>query len=304
MLAGTIADAGASKLLLSHEIVGEIMKQLSEIVISLMFVGALTTPVTMACAQDDDKTTTPRAPVQSTIHHYFSKDTHRHDAEWSYSGKQGPAFWGTLSPKYHLATDGLKQSPIDICRGDVVESDLPALKFRYRSERLSIVNNGHTIQHNEHPGSFLQVGKQVYVLEQFHVHVPSEHTIDGKHADMEIHFVHKSLTGHIVVVAVLADAGTDEPVEIPVHIRLPQTVNAVVEPTQSRNPTDFIPTDHRYVTYSGSFTTPPCSEGVRWIVMNSPIQIASSTLARFRQTLGRNIRPVQPLHGREVAISP
>ena len=267
------------------------------------FIGAITIPLTMAGAQHDEKPTTPRGKVQSVIHHYFSKGTHTHEANWSYTGKQGPAFWGVLSPEYHLAADGQKQSPIDIRTDDVVDSDLPALTFRYRSERLSIVNNGHTIQHNEQPGSFLQVGDKVYALEQFHAHVPSEHTIDGKHSDMEIHFVHKSETGHIAVVAVLANAGNDGSVELPVHIRLPQTVDAVVEPTQSRNPTDFIPQDHGYATYSGSFTTPPCTEGVRWIVMNSPIRITPSTLMKFRQTLGRNIRPVQPLHERKVAIS-
>ena len=247
------------------------MKQLSARVTQTVLIGAMIIPSVVASAQDDRKIATPPARLQSDIHHYFSKEEHTHEAEWGYTGKQGPAFWGTLSPEYHLATDGRKQSPIDIRSDDTVDTDLPALKFLYRSERLSIVNNGHTIQHNEPPGSFLHVGELVYTLEQFHAHVPSEHTIDGKHADMEIHFVHKSKTGHTAVVAVLANAGSDTSVEFPVHISLPQAVGVVVEPTQSRNPADFLPQDHRYVTYSGSFTTPPCTEGVRWIVMASPM---------------------------------
>ncbi|MEO2018117.1 MAG: carbonic anhydrase family protein [Fuerstiella sp.] len=279
------------------------MKRPTITAIRTVFIRAMTIPLTVASAQANEKSTTPRARVQSVLHHYFSKGTHTHEAEWGYTGKQGPAFWGTLSPKYHLATDGRKQSPIDIRTADISNEDLPPLVFRYRSEQLSVVNNGHTIQHNEQPGSFLQVGDKVYALEQFHAHVPSEHTINGKHADMEIHFVHKSLTGQGAVVAVMANADTEKSISIPVHMRLPQAGDAAVEPNHSRNPTDFIPKERHYFTYSGSFTTPPCTEGVRWIVMTSPIQIAPSALARFRQTLGRNIRPVQPLHGREVAIS-
>ncbi|HIE95552.1 MAG: carbonic anhydrase family protein [Fuerstiella sp.] len=264
----------------------------------------LTIPLTVAGVQDNARPTKPREKVQSVRHHYFSTGTHKHEAEWSYAGKHGPDFWGTLSPSYHLATDGQKQSPIDIRTDDeVVDEDLPPLMFLYRTEQLSVVNNGHTIQHNEQPGSFLQVGDKVYTLEQFHAHVPSEHTINGKHADMEIHFVHKSPKGQVAVVAVLANADTEKSISLPVHMRLPQIGDAAVEPNRSRNPTDFIPKDHHYFTYSGSFTTPPCTEGVRWIVMTSPIQIAPSTLAHFRQTLGRNVRPVQPLHGRQVAIS-
>ncbi len=272
--------------------------------IPAVFIWSMTIPLTVACAQDSKKPSKPRAQAQSVIHHYFSRETHKHEAEWGYEGKQGPAFWGSLSPSYHLAQDGQKQSPIAIRSDEVVDEDLPPLKFRYRSEKLTVVNNGHTIQHDENPGSILRVGKQVYVLEQFHVHVPSEHTMDGNHADMEIHFVHKSQTGHVAVVAVLANAGTQNSVRIPVHAQLPHAGDPVVEVNHSRNPTDFIPKDHRYFTYSGSFTTPPCTEGVRWIVLKSPLQIAPSTLTSFQQTLGHNVRPVQPLDGRQVAISP
>jgi carbonic anhydrase len=279
------------------------MKPLTTTAILTLFTGVIMFPMTPACAQDSKKPTRPLARAQSVVHHYFSKGTHKHAAKWSYTGKSGPKFWGTLSPSYHLARDGRQQSPIDIRPQDVLTNDLPPLRFDYRTEQLSAINNGHTIQHDEEPGSFLRVGKQVYALEQFHVHVPSEHTIDGRHAEMEVHLVHKSRTGQVAVVAVLANAGTESSIAIPVHARLPKVGDVVVKRTQSRNPAEFIPKDRRYISYTGSFTTPPCTEDVRWFVLQTPVKVAPTTLAAFRKALGHNNRPVQPLYDRQLTVS-
>lgn len=238
------------------------------------------------------------------VHHYFSKGPHKHDAEWGYTGKQGPQFWGTLSPKYHLAKDGKQQSPIDIQTKDAIAESLPPLKFNYRKERISAINNGHSIQHNEQPGSFLHVGDQVYALEQFHVHVPSEHTIDGKHADMEIHLVHKSSSGKATVVAVMVHADSKDPVDVPIYKELPKQVGeSVVADQATRNPMDFIPKEHSYFRYMGSFTTPPCPEGIHWIMMKTPISLTPAVLAEFKEVLGGNNRPVQMLNDRQVFVT-
>jgi carbonic anhydrase len=235
-------------------------------------------------------------------HHYFSKTEHAHEAEWGYDGRIGPEFWGMLNPEYRLASEGMRQSPVDIPLSRSVVRDLPPLEFDYQEERLTVVNNGHAIQHNEEPGSFLHVGDDVYALEQFHVHLPSEHTIDGEHTDMEIHFVHKSETGEVAVVAVLVNAGSENPVDVP-PIRVSAEVGEeTVAFDGHRNPAELIPSDRAYVTYSGSFTTPPCTEGVRWFVMTTPIEARSQSLEELRRTTGGNNRPVQRLFGREVFV--
>ena len=256
-------------------------------------------PLSSAVAAE--KEAEPDSPL---VHYYFSKDAHKHDAEWGYTGKQGPQFWGTLSPKYHLAKDGKQQSPIDIQTKDTIAENLPPLKFNYRTERISAINNGHSIQHNEQPGSFLHVGDHVYSLEQFHVHAPSEHTIDGKHADMEIHFVHKSSSGKLLVLAVMVYADSKDPVDVPLYKELPkQTGENVVADKASRNPVDFIPKDHSYFRYMGSFTTPPCTEGIRWIMMKTPISITPAVLTEFKGIIGGNNRPVQMLNDRQVFVT-
>jgi carbonic anhydrase len=125
------------------------------------------------------------AQDRPVIHHYFSKTPPQHAASWGYAGLKGPAHWGTLDPSYRLASDGRHQSPVNINSKQAPVAELPELKFDYRRENITVLNNGHTIQHNESPGSFLYVGDQRFALEQFHMHAPSEHTVDGKHFDIE-----------------------------------------------------------------------------------------------------------------------
>ena len=255
-------------------------------------------PMSSAGAGDHDP-----ALDSPLVHHYFSKGTHKHDAEWGYTGMLGPKFWGTLNPKYRLAKDGRQQSPIDIQTENATAESLPPLMFNYRKERISAINNGHSIQHNEQPGSFLKVGDQAYALEQFHVHVPSEHTIDGYHTDMEIHFVHKSSSGKVVVVAVMVYADPNNPVKVPIYQELPQQIGErVVADHASRNPIDLLPKDHSYFSYMGSFTTPPCTESIRWFVMKTPISIEPEAFAEFKRIIGGNNRPVQKLFGRQVSL--
>lgn len=176
------------------------------------------------------------AQDRPVAHHYFSKTPHEHAAKWGYSGDAGPAFWGQLDPSYRLASSGKQQSPIDINTKATPAAALPELKFDYRRERIAAFNNGHTIQHSEAPGSFLHVGDEKYSLEQFHVHAPSEHTIDGKHFELEIHFVHKSKSGQVAVVAVLVQGDEHAELYLPLANDLPKKPGEVVEVEATRNP--------------------------------------------------------------------
>ncbi len=240
------------------------------------------------------------AQDRPVAHHYFSKTPHEHVAKWSYTGSTGPAFWGQLDPSYQLASSGRHQSPIDINTKTTPAAELPELKFDYRRERIAALDNGHTIQHNEAPGSFLHIGEEKFSLEQFHVHAPSEHTLDGKHFDLEIHFVHKSKSGEVAVVGVLVQGDDKSDLDLPLHSNLPKQAGENVELEATRNPSDFLPRSREYMTYSGSFTTPPCTEQVRWIVMRQPISAPPKLIERFATILKANNRPVQKLNDRVV----
>ncbi|MBC7818025.1 MAG: carbonic anhydrase family protein [Planctomycetaceae bacterium] len=243
------------------------------------------------------------AQDRPVVHHYFSKTPHEHVAKWGYTGSTGPAFWSKLDPSYQLASSGKHQSPIDINSKNAPAAELPELKFDYRRERISALNNGHTIQHNESPGSFLHVGDDKFALEQFHVHTPSEHTLDGKHFDLEIHFVHKSKAGDMAVVGVLVQGDEKADLDFPLSYGLPGKPGENVAFEGTKNPSDFLPRSREYFSYSGSFTTPPCTEQVHWIVMQQPIGAHPKFIERFATILKANNRPVQKLNDRVVEKS-
>ncbi len=242
------------------------------------------------------------ASDSSVDHHYFSKETQPHLAHWGYEGEIGPKYWGRLDASYRLADTGKRQSPIDIPTSKASETLLPTLSFDYRMEQIRSRNNGHTIQHDGEPGSMLHIGDRQFALEQFHVHTPSEHTIDGKPFDMEIHFVHKSEAGHVVVVAVLVEGVEDGGLDFPFYT-LPDQTGELIEYSGRRNPSDYLPKSREYFFYDGSFTTPPCTEGVKWIVLTQPLKAKPAMIAGFREILKANNRPVQSLNDRAVRLS-
>jgi carbonic anhydrase len=223
---------------------------------------------------------------------------------WSYTGKTGPAKWGTLEEEYGTCGLGKAQSPIDIRDNVAKQADLPAIEFGYKASPLKIIDNGHTIQINYAPGSFINVGGKQYELAQFHFHKPSEEKINGKSYAMVAHLVHMDAEGKLAVVAVLLTAGTDNPLIKTLGDNLPRdketehSVDAV-----TINVADLLPKDHAYYTFTGSLTTPPCSEGVTWFVLKHPTSISNAEVARFGKSYSMNARPVQPLNGRAITAS-
>lgn len=249
--------------------------------------------------QDDWSAVYPGVSKEAGEHPYFAKGEHKHAAAWSYEGKTGPKFWGQLDPSYTVAETGRRQSPVSLRSQDAESQDLPRLTFNYRTEQIVSRNNGHTIQHDELPGSFMYVGDRKFALEQFHVHTPSEHVIDGRQFDMELHFVHKAADGKVAVVAVLVQPDENANLTIPTYT-LPDREGEIVAYRGRRDPSDFLPESREYFFYRGSFTTPPCTEGVEWIVMKEPLRISPALVDRFKSILNANNRPVQPLFDRNV----
>jgi len=221
------------------------------------------------------------------------------DAHWSYSGETGPAHWGALSGDYGACSAGHEQSPIDIGRTFHASSAAP--RMLYGPAPLKVVNNGHTVQVNFDPGSTLVTDGKTYTLVQVHFHSPSEHRIEGKTYPMEAHLVHRAEDGSLAVVAVLLAEGAANAFLDRIWPGLPAEVGREAQvPEVSVDAADLVPERSGFLYYEGSLTTPPCTEGVRWFVMDSPGTVSKVQVDRFRALEHENARPVQSLGGRQV----
>jgi len=222
-----------------------------------------------------------------------------HPPHWSYEGKEGPKYWGQLDPAYATCASGHAQSPIDIKQAKL--TDMPFLKFDYKPVPLNIINNGHTIQVNYALGSTLTVGDRTYTLKQFHFHHPSEEHINGRSFDLAAHLVHDDGSGHLAVVAVLFETGPSSALLDAVWKNIPAQAEKPTDvPSVGLNVKDLLPADHGYYTFSGSVTTPPCSEGVTWYVLKNQSMLSADQVSAFAKLYPKNARPIQPLYGREV----
>jgi carbonic anhydrase len=219
-------------------------------------------------------------------------------AHWSYSGEDGPSHWDKVNRDFALCAAGTRQSPVDIAEPS--PQDLPDIVFKYQPSRVNILNNGHTIQVQYDPGSYIEVEGTRYDLAQFHVHAPSEHTLHGKPADAELHFVHKAESGKLAVVGVLLNTGSENAALKPVWDNLPAQSGPVQSANATINAESLLPARRTTYRYDGSLTTPPCSEGVRWLVITDPIQLSEAQLAAFTAIFKLNSRPVQPMNQRQI----
>ena len=213
-------------------------------------------------------------------------------ATWSYEGSRGPENWGRLSPAFRLCGLGTMQSPLDIA--DTIPAHGDPIVFDYGPVPLNIVNNGHTVQVNYAPGSGIAVSGRRYELLQFHFHAPSEHSIAGRLAAMEMHLVHRNDAGRLAVVGVLLETGSENSALREIWAHMPErksperTIDGVLIDAG-----DLLPGDTSYYRYMGSLTTPPCSEGVSWFVLAEPVAIGRAQLDKLIRTIGANNRPVQ-----------
>ncbi|MFL6757182.1 MAG: carbonic anhydrase [Sphingomicrobium sp.] len=222
---------------------------------------------------------------------------------WSYSGDEGPSHWAKLDAG-NAACAAKSQSPIEIRTHDARATELPALHFNYRPVPLRIVDNGHTIQVNYDPGSSLLVGGKRYELVQFHFHRPSEEMVDGKRSAMVAHLVHRDAQGHLAVVAVPLRPSVENKLMETLWRNLPKVKEKELARTDVRiNAASLLPAKLSYYAYSGSLTTPPCSEGVRWLVLKTPSSVSDREVGIFAARYPNNARPIQPRNGRQILSS-
>ena len=255
-------------------------------------------PVTASVAAPARKAAKRRAATADD--HEADKVVHG-PAPWSYGGSFGPQSWAELKPEFSLCGNGQRQSPIDIRGGLAV--DLDPVRFDYRATPFGVIDNGHTVQVNVAPGNTIDIGGKRFELLQFHFHRPSEERIDGRSFEMSLHLVHKDEQGRLAVVAVLFEKGEKQPEVQQVWNNLPLERN---QESAARTPLDLLgllPVDRRYITYMGSLTTPPCSEGVQWIVMRQPVTLTAEQINIFARIYPMNARPLQALAGRRIIQS-
>jgi carbonic anhydrase len=222
-----------------------------------------------------------------------------HAPHWTYEGHSGPEHWGELEPHFAMCADGKNQSPINV--DSTVKAELEPIAFSYTLESREILNNGHTVQVNFAPGSAIDVAGRHYELKQVHFHTPSENLIAGRSFAAEAHFVHADSNGNLAVVAVMLEEGAKNDAIALLQKSAPTVAGEHAAFGDGPALKSLLPANRDYFTYSGSLTTPPCSEGVTWLVMKQPLTIARSQVEALTQAMnGPNNRPVQQLNARLV----
>lgn len=214
------------------------------------------------------------------------------NAHWGYHGKDGPAHWGDLDPAYATCKTGQMQSPIDLAKAN--ERANVAVALNYLPVPLTILNNGHTIQFTVENGSAITLDRISYKLSQVHFHTPSEHHNGGATYPLEAHFVHKSDAKTLAVIGVMFEVGAANTTLQAIIDNMPKTktpahtiAGVVIDPASLQ------PGDHGLVRYMGSLTTPPCDEGVNWMVMTHAMTASKAQIDALAAVMGANARPLQ-----------
>ena len=248
-------------------------------------------------------TSGPRKPPKkkAAAQHGAANPAAHGQAHWAYEGDGAPANWGKLSSDYAICATGRRQSPIDIRDG--IKLGLETIRFEYKPTRFRIVDNGHTLQVSVGEGLAMQVMGKRYELIQLHFHRPSEERVNGKLYDMVVHLVHKNDEGQLAVIGVLLEKGGEHPLIQTLWNNLPLEIDQELGPNVAIDLNQLLPENRSYWTYMGSLTTPPCTEGVLWMVMKQPLPVSADQIAIFGRLYRNNARPVQPANGRLIKES-
>ncbi|UKZ81812.1 hypothetical protein TrVFT333_009586 [Trichoderma virens FT-333] len=216
---------------------------------------------------------------------------------FGYTGLTGPLNWfGLNTTANKLCATGKFQSPVNLdssistVHGSSITFKVDSYPFGSEFENL-----GTTVEVPVN-GSLVSDGK-TYKLAQFHFHTPSEHRVDLKYFPMEVHFVFSAADKSTAVVAFLIDLGL---ISDPLLTAVFASVGMIAEPgsTTTTGPLVFGPLENHLHSntifrYSGSLTTPPCSEGVSWHISTKPLQIDEITYQRVRNVVKFNSRYTQ-----------
>ncbi|CAA0197637.1 carbonic anhydrase [Tenacibaculum maritimum] len=240
---------------------------------------------------------------KANTNHKQAIPTHTNSHDWGYDGNAPSKNW----KKNYPDCNGKNQSPIDIISVDTKESISDKLQFDSYNKEIAIhnvINNGHSVQFNFEKGDYHTFRGIRYYLKQIHFHEPSEHTINGVRFPIAIHLVHESTDKKLLVFAVMAQEGKGSlPFDF-LESYLPLKKNESKEVGKSFSLSNILPKKTAYYYYIGSLTTPPCTEGVNWIVFKAPITVSKMQIEKMHQSLpDHNYRPIQLLNGRTIEFS-
>jgi carbonic anhydrase len=226
------------------------------------------------------------------------------EPDWEYFGKNGPLNWGKLDPAWKGCSMGHAESPVDI-RNAKLNKALKPIEFHYVAGPVTLENIHHTVLVHVDKGSYIVVDGVRYDLQQFHFHHPSEEAVKGKFSDMVAHLVHRSADGKIAVVAVRFNQERGEPNALLSTLwpKLPKTPGQTTKISDEVNPAGLLPSERAYWTYTGSLTTPPCTEGVKWLIFEQEMPVSREQVKTFSAIIPVNSRPLQDLHGRKIEAS-
>jgi carbonic anhydrase len=261
----------------------------------------------LSCQQQAPKEDTV-AEAEDTVVAAPSKPESVRPVHWSYTEEGGPAGWASLTPVYSSCGNGKIQSPINLISGTsqgtsswLIDYGTTKLHIAHNEHVDELINNGHTIQVTPQDGSSITYNGKVYHLKQFHFHTPSEHTLNGKHAPMEMHFVHQSDDKNLAVIGVFVREGKDNKTFDQLVKYLPnQPGEKMTHDSVNIDIALHIPKTLSAYHYVGSLTTPPCTEDVQWLVLKEHSTMSKEQIAAFSSRIKKNNRPTQPLNERKI----
>ena len=242
-------------------------------------------------------------PFINSIEKSVEKIAEKHVTHWGYTGHGGPEEWGDLSPENIMCKKGASQSPINIEKSvSVATKGLEKIGFNYTTATTGVLNNGHTIQVNFENGSSIKLDGIEFNLKQVHFHTPSENQISSKSFPLEAHFVHASKDGALAVLALMFEDGRENLFIKKVWENMPHEADKTTPLVLlAKDVNAFLPKDRSYYRFNGSLTTPPCSEGVRWLVLKNYSKISKKQVEEFLHVMHHeNNRPIQPVNARKV----
>lgn len=224
-----------------------------------------------------------------TLEIFFMTSYANTTIQWGYQGKTNPKNWGQFSK---ICTFGKQQSPVNINLNQPQKLVKP--KINYQSTSIHILNDGHTVKVNCDRGSFIRLNNHSYEVQQFHYHSPSEHSLNGQFFPAELHIVHhdNNNNNYAVVGILLKEGKTNSTYQTFIDL-LPSQASPEINYLTNINLANLLPTQKTAYSYVGSFTTPPCTEGVNWLLMSNPVELSAAQIEELQKVFYGNNRPIQ-----------
>lgn len=227
--------------------------------------------------------------------------------DWSYSGKNGPKYWGEINKAYQISDTGKAQSPINIdTTKTMTNTAKTAIAYQYQPTTFKITRKDKVIQAIAQPtkgraDSKIKVYGKVYTLKEINIHTPSEHRLDGNKYDVELQLKHKSADNKNFIISIFVKQGEKNQAVGDLTTVVSKLENGKTAMMKSAISTlGLIPENGDMYRYEGSFTTPATTEGVSWLIYQTPVTMSKQQIQDLQKNLNNNNRPIQKLNNRTI----